>query len=151
VKKAFTILELVIITLIIGVLATLAMQSYRHFIWRARLAEVYQTVDVIARAEEMYYLANGQYTTNPVSDCYVGNGTEPGSTAVQRQLGIEFPSNYIFTYLVYPSTTSPDSKTILFKQLGYDWCYWYNYTTKEWVSYGGGDAGPACQYFNPSS
>ena len=58
----FTLIELLVVVLIIGILAAIALPQYEKTVERARAAEAMQMVASIARANEVYKLANGSYT-----------------------------------------------------------------------------------------
>lgn len=61
---SFTLIELVIVVVIIGVLAVVAMSQYRNVIENARSAEAYSVLAEIVSAEKRYFLDNnGSYTT----------------------------------------------------------------------------------------
>lgn len=59
---AFTLVELVIVLIIIGILASLALVQYNNVVEKARSAEAFSTLAVIVSAENRYLLENDSYT-----------------------------------------------------------------------------------------
>lgn len=68
----FTLIELMITVAIIGILASIALPSYRSYLVSTRRADVQREITEYAQALERYYSTNGKYNTS---------GTNCGVTA----------------------------------------------------------------------
>ena len=72
----FTLIELLVVVLIIGILAAVALPQYRVAVAKSRYAKLKHMVRALVEAEEVYYLANGDYTVNMEDlDVEIPNGT----------------------------------------------------------------------------
>ena len=75
-KKGFTLIELLVVVLIIGILAAIAVPQYDKAVEKSRMSEAIMAVEEIARANQVYYMANGKYSKNinDLDTSYAGSG-----------------------------------------------------------------------------
>lgn len=63
-KEGFTIVELLIVIVIIGILAAISIVSYNGVAAKARDAQRVQDIQTIAKALELYYVDNGEFPSS---------------------------------------------------------------------------------------
>jgi prepilin-type N-terminal cleavage/methylation domain-containing protein len=61
-KKAFTLIEMLVVVLIIGILAAIALPQYMKAIARARMSEMLSVIKIVYRAQELHKLVEGSWT-----------------------------------------------------------------------------------------
>ncbi len=63
-NRAFTLIELLVVVLIIGILSAVAVPQYQKAVEKAKLARLMPIADAIYKAQNIYYLANGEFAEN---------------------------------------------------------------------------------------
>ena len=63
-KKAFTLIEVLVVVLIIGILAAVALPQYQKAVLNAHLTQLQILHRAYTTAQQVYYLANGIYADN---------------------------------------------------------------------------------------
>lgn len=80
-RRAFTLVELIVVVIIIGILLSVGIPQYRKALERARGAEAYAGLGHIQEAEKIYFASN---------EVYLG-AASPMPAADQRTLDISLP------------------------------------------------------------
>lgn len=62
-NKAFTLIEVLIAVLIIGILAAISVTQYKKAVMRSKAAQMQTLLNAVVKASDQYYLQNGKYPT----------------------------------------------------------------------------------------
>lgn len=68
-KKAFTIVELLVVIVVIGILAAITIVSYSGIANRARIASIQSDLSNSSKQLKMFYVDNGYYPSTISTDC----------------------------------------------------------------------------------
>lgn len=63
-NKGFTLIEILVVVLIVGILVAIALPKYQTAVDKASFAELNLVARSLANAQEVYHLGTGTYTTN---------------------------------------------------------------------------------------
>lgn len=78
---AFTILELLVVVVIVGILASMALPNFGKAVEKAKVRDAQGTLNMIYQAERMYKLDQGTYGTldNLITNQYLADPRSAGS------------------------------------------------------------------------
>lgn len=112
-RRAFTLIELMIVVAIIAVLATVAIGAYGRQVKRARLNDMRAVVQHIAAQQEVFLGFNGRYARSAASafcPAAVAGSSRPfnvtscGNADVFADLAVRLPGTTFFQYTVLAGT-----------------------------------------------
>jgi prepilin-type N-terminal cleavage/methylation domain-containing protein len=106
--RGLTLIELMIVVVIVGVIAAVAIPSYISYIRRSYLSETSSAFAAIKNAEESYFSSNGCYVNALAWPAAIPRGTTtnwgtPGGAWVQSALNVRPDRLVHFQYEVYAS------------------------------------------------
>ena len=120
-KTGFTLLELIIVIIVIGILAAMALPQFIKVAERGRIAKAKGILDTFRKAEGIYYAYESQYSDN------AGGGLEkevPEIATVANdndwKFDIESTDNFAtkFTVTATRKSGAYEGNTIIINQLG---------------------------------
>lgn len=79
-NSGFTLIELMIAVTIIGVLAAIAIPSYKDYVLRGKLAEAYSKLSTLQLKIEQFYQDNRSYDGTKANGCGVDDVLTSGGT-----------------------------------------------------------------------
>ena len=117
-QRGFTLIELIIVIVIIGILAAVAIPKYQDLQTTAKIGQVKGNVGAMRSAVALYYAQNnGSYPTT-ISATMFADGVIPGNTTFTT------PLNSVSVVTTDPTTNSTSDG------------YWYNSTNGHVGGYG---------------
>jgi prepilin-type N-terminal cleavage/methylation domain-containing protein len=108
IKKAFTLLELLVVLAVVGVLLGVAVPSYNNQVLKGRFEEAKLIIQAMMMAQERYHYEHGIYYT-------VTTGTIDNEDLIHNNLKVDFTSsnNFIFTLVASDDLQSYRIKAML--------------------------------------
>lgn len=111
-KTAFTIMELLIVTIIIGIMAAFAIPAYEKAMGRQKVRRLMVTTNLIAGAQQIYKAKNGRYWCDFPSSC-----SDLNSINTNLGLNIVPESGVVYTTYAVPSLESTFFRVLIIDPL----------------------------------
>ncbi len=118
----FTLIELMITVVIVGILASIALPSYRSYVIRGNRSAVQQYMLALSSKEEQYLLDNRSYATGTTATTALGLGTLPSEVSGKYTVGIAAtattPPGYLITATPVPGSSQASDGWLGLDNLG---------------------------------
>lgn len=93
-NRAFTLMELIIVTVIIGIIAAFAIPNYKKALARQQVKRLLVTTNLIAGAQEIYKTRNGRYWCDSSPACSnLGNINSAMGINIIAETGVVYTTN----------------------------------------------------------
>jgi type IV pilus assembly protein PilE len=81
-QRGVTLIELIVVVIIVGILASVAIPSYRAYVIRSQRADAKDALLALATAQEKHYLQCNTYATaiDNATDCAAGELNHPDAS-----------------------------------------------------------------------
>lgn len=110
--KGITLIELLIVIMIVGILASIALPIYRGYMQRARRADAKTSLEQVRAAQEMRRAEYGSYSTDLAALQTSWGG--PASTTGDYTISFTVSTTTTFTAMAHPNTSRQSSDGDLF-------------------------------------
>ena len=99
-KAGFALMEVLIVVLIIGILAAVALPQYQIAVLKSRFAALMPIAKAMADSNEVYYMEHGSYGTSPTDLDITGQGNYPEGITVNIHPNSTETGNEDYNYVI---------------------------------------------------
>ena len=97
-KKGFTLIELIVVVVIVGILSGVALPQYQKFVLKSRYHSIMPLVDSIYQGQQLYFLEHGEYAPS-VADLNINISMSGSRVSEGLRCYVELSNKYTFCLL----------------------------------------------------
>ena len=109
-KRGFTLMEILIAVLIIGILGAIALPQYQRAVLKSRFAALMPIAKSLADSNEVYYLDNGEYAEDAEDLPIQGRMNYPDGTT------LEFGTSTKYAYVLATNSSVENNKYVVYQK-----------------------------------
>ncbi len=110
--RGFSLIELMIVTVVLGIIVAIAVPSYRNFVARAQRIEAKEPLLQIQVRQESFYLRNNTYTTDMSELGFANTGCNPSDSGVYQICVTAADANAFTAVATYQGTDAEKDKCL---------------------------------------
>lgn len=96
-KEGVTLIEVMIVVVIVGILAAVAIPAYNDYITRSRRSDAFTALETVRAAQEMYRAEKGEYRDTTDFNAGLLPGCSAGMAGSNYSISVARPSTTTFT------------------------------------------------------
>ena len=110
--RGFSLIELMIVTVVLGIIVAIAVPSYRNFVARATRIEAKEPLLQIQVNQESFYLRNNTYTTDMSELGFPNAGCNPSDSGAYQICVTAADANAFTAVATYQGTDAEKDKCL---------------------------------------
>jgi type IV pilus assembly protein PilE len=102
-KEGVTLIEVMIVVVIVGILAAIAIPAYNDYITRSRRSDAFTALETVRAAQEMYRAERGGYRNTADFNANLLPGCSQGMAGSNYTISVARPTTTTFTATATPT------------------------------------------------
>ncbi len=112
-KQAFTLIEMLVVVLVIGILAAIALPQYQKAVLKSRYSSLMPIGKAVAQGNELYYMEHGSYASVPTQLDIAGQSAKyPNGT----QVSLSPITDTALSYVLVTNDGVPNARYLVYQK-----------------------------------